>query len=392
MIVTMPKPSQKQKQPQPQRLLLQRQRLRLETLWRFLRQKKQHSLALLLVALSLCYYVLDLNGTNKEEDPFDVPFCDVNGTCHEAPDQPSGRTVYSAYTKRQYDTWWAYNDQLNQRAKAYTERRQKQQKQKQPQQPLKRSLVLLGDSITESWLGTGLGETKQRARGVPQVLQDKFSESFDPIVLAESGDQTQHLLYRIQNGQLPSIQEHNAVFVVMIGTNNLGSGELPGPTSKGILTVAKYVLSHTQGRLLLFQVLPRGDGYQVLPSLCPPRCQSSSSSSSSSSSGAATPAPFTSFLPAIAKVNNLVGQGLEPLKEEYGEHRIEWIDCASSFLRKDDDTKKDAAAAAAVRENNNNNDDDDADAEVDVSLMPDLLHPNAAGHVFLADCILNHVK
>ena len=235
-----------------------------------------------------------------------------------------------------------------------------------------------------------MGETKQRARGVPQVLQDKFSESFDPIVLAESGDQTQHLLYRIQNGQLPSIQEHNAVFVVMIGTNNLGSGELPGPTSKGILTVAKYVLSHTQGRLLLFQVLPRGDGYQVLPSLCPPRCQSSSSSSSSSSSGAATPAPFTSFLPAIAKVNNLVGQGLEPLKEEYGEHRIEWIDCASSFLRKDDDTKKDAAAAAAVRENNNNNDDDDA--EVDVSLMPDLLHPNAAGHVFLADCILNHVK
>ena len=50
-------------------------------------------------------------------------------------------------------------------------------------------LVLLGDSITESWLGTAMGEKIFRAGRVPNVLADKF-KAFDPLVLAVSGDQT----------------------------------------------------------------------------------------------------------------------------------------------------------------------------------------------------------
>ena len=34
----------------------------------------------------------------------------------------------------------------------------------------------------------------------------------------------------------------------------------------------------------------------------------------------------------------------------------------------------------------------DEDQEVNASLMPDLLHPNAAGHKILADCILGELE
>ena len=280
------------------------------------------------------------------EDPFSVPFCDPDGTCHEKPDKPSPRTVYSSWTKEQYNLWWKYNAELNKSAKAYIEKRRKSASNKP-------SLVLLGDSITESWLGTGLGFEKERCIGIPQVLEEKF-QKFDPVVLAISGDQTQHLLYRIQNGQLPSVDDNDAIFVVMIGTNNLGSGELPGPTADGVLAVADYVLNSTKGLLLLFHVLPRGDGKLILPKLSPPRCDSSGT-------------PFKSFSPAIETLNEGVGRGVEGLKEKYGSDRLRWMDCGSKFV-----TTK-------------------GDEEVDFSLMPDLLHPNAAGHKILADCILQEL-
>mmetsp|Transcript_30472 Transcript_30472/g.46478 ORF Transcript_30472/g.46478 Transcript_30472/m.46478 type:complete len:181 (+) Transcript_30472:13-555(+) len=171
-------------------------------------------------------------------------------------------------------------------------------------------------------------------------------------IMIISGDQTQHLLYRIQSGQLPSVDEESAIHVVVIGTNNLGSGELPEPTLKGVLAVADYVLSYTKGQLLLFQILPRGDNH-VLENLCPPRCSSSRK-------------PFESFMPAVHKLNKLVNDGAEDLKEKHGKDRLGWIDCGSNFIA-----------------------NGDGYIEVDETVMPDLLHPNAAKHVFLADCILD---
>jgi lysophospholipase L1-like esterase len=153
---------------------------------------------------------------------------------------------------------------------------------------------------------------------------------------------------------------------MMIGTNNLGSGELPGPTSQGILAAAEYVLkhSHPSSRLLLFQLLPRGDGRTILPNLCPPRCTDSGE-------------PFQSFMPAINKVNDIVQAGIKPLQTKYPYEkeegstsssffsRIEFVDCGSQFLTK-----------GTTRE------------EVDMDLMPDRLHPNAKGMEIIADCIL----
>jgi lysophospholipase L1-like esterase len=314
-------------------------------------------------------------------DPFDQPFCDPgDGTCHEKPNQPSPRTIYSAWNKQQYDRWWKFYNTLNDRAIEYATKRTellKSQKQRLENESfadatIPRALILLGDSITESWLGTGSGVPNPRTEGIPQVLQDELvtKGKLDPLVLAISGDQTQHLLYRLHNGHLQSAyttEDPSAVFVVMIGTNNLGAGELPGPTADGVLAVVEYLLRVTQesqNQIMLFQILPRGDGRTWLPKLCPPRCQLDGK-------------PYTSFLPPIKKVNEAVQDGITKLNTMYKskhstkhDERVTFVDCGKEFLSTDKD-----------------------DLEVkQEELMPDLLHPNAKGHKILARCILDFIE
>jgi hypothetical protein len=113
------------------------------------------------------------------------------------------------------------------------------------------AFISLGNSITESWLGTGRSgaPTNPHTDGIPQevLVQDEQlvrKGNLDPLILAVSGDQTQHLLYRLHNGHLQSTyttDDPSAVFVVMIGTNNLGAGELPGPAADRVLAVVEYL-------------------------------------------------------------------------------------------------------------------------------------------------------
>lgn len=305
------------------------------------------------------------------KDSFSVPFCDSDGTCHETPDEPSPKTIYSSvFSKENYDKWWAFNYVLNERAREYIEKRKRLQIQENDRanKHHTRSLVFLGDSISESWLGSSFGTKSKRTKGIPQVFDKYFNQLsnplFDPIVLALSGDQTQQLLYRMINGQLPSTTEDDAFYIVMIGTNNIGYGELPGPSARGVLKVADYVLSNTKGTLFLFHVLPRGDGFRKLSTLCPPRCTSNGE-------------PFESFMPAVEKLNNAIIEGVyddkDGLKQKHGNDRIVMMDCGTEFLSKNKGEKKQRY-------------------EVDETIMPDLLHPNAAGHEILAKCILSYIN
>lgn len=279
--------------------------------------------------------------TPPSERDFEAPMCEPDGSCHEKPDVASPRTVYSAKSFAQYQAWWTLHDSLVRKGTEFAAGR----RAPLPTFPL----VLLGDSITESWQGSSYGSTTgSRLAGVKEVLPRLASEvGADPLVMGISGDQTQHLLYRMATELPPMLREDpRALFLVMIGTNNLGSGHSPEPTSRGVLAVARWLLERTQGKLVLAKLLPRGDHSKLVP-LCPPRC---------ADDGAA----YKSFASAIDKVNELVEASFEELGAAFGTHRTTLIDCNTHFVA--------------------------PDGGVRPELMPDMLHPNAKGLGFLAQC------
>jgi lysophospholipase L1-like esterase len=276
--------------------------------------------------------------------------CNAEGVCGESPTRPTPRTIYSAKSEKQYREWGVFQAQLNQSAADFCAARyagsSANNEKKKP------AIVFLGDSITEAWIGTNMGGVSDRAEGVPQVFKESFSsEMYDTLVLAIGGDQVQHLQWRLeQGGELPAAirADSQATFVLLIGTNNLGSGILPGPTLDGVVQLVESILKTTKGRLVVLKLLPRGDDFRLAP-LCPPRCDDDGK-------------PYKSFMPAIRKVNDGLQQRLGSIKEE----RLQLVDCGKDF-------------------------EGTAAEEVDGVLMPDKLHPNADGHRKFAACIKKYL-
>lgn len=107
------------------------------------------------------------------------------------------------------------------------------------------NLLFLGDSITDFWPRNG------------EWTWLKFAP-YQPADFGVSGDRTEHVLWRIENGELEGI--HPRVTVIMIGTNNIGqdAGEKPEWAAAGvkkILDVVHEKLPDT--RVLLLGVFPR---------------------------------------------------------------------------------------------------------------------------------------
>lgn len=78
-------------------------------------------------------------------------------------------------------------------------------------------VVLLGDSIFEA-----LALNTSHAAVLGRTIGERWPS---PLVLAVGGDQTQHLLWRLQNGELSAAMASDpaVLFVLHIGTNNLGN-------------------------------------------------------------------------------------------------------------------------------------------------------------------------
>ena len=104
-------------------------------------------------------------------------------------------------------------------------------------------LLFLGDSITERWTSA-------------QDVWKAHYEKYNPANFGISGDATQHILWRIQNGELDNI--HPKVLVLMIGTNNTKGNSADEIAAADKLIVQKIREKLPDTKILLLAIFPRG--------------------------------------------------------------------------------------------------------------------------------------
>ena len=107
-------------------------------------------------------------------------------------------------------------------------------------------LIFIGDSITHGWEGKG------------KAIWEKYYIKRNAVNLGIGGDRTEHVLWRLDNGNIKNINPK--VAVVMIGTNNSGNGRnsaeemIDGVTA--VIEKLRTKLPKTE--ILLLDIFPRG--------------------------------------------------------------------------------------------------------------------------------------
>jgi beta-glucosidase len=104
-------------------------------------------------------------------------------------------------------------------------------------------LLFLGDSITQGWNDNAVWK--------------RFYGPRNAANFGIGGDRTQHVLWRIQNGELEGIEPK--VVVLMIGTNNASSGT-PDEIAQGVTAIVEELRHRLpQAKILLLGVFPRDE-------------------------------------------------------------------------------------------------------------------------------------
>lgn len=165
-------------------------------------------------------------------------------------------------------------------------------------------LVFLGDSITDGWPRNG------------EKTWLKFAP-YNPANFGISGDRTEHVLWRITNGELDGINPKGVV--IMIGTNNIGQNadEKPEWAATGVKKIVDTVREKLpNAQILLLGVFPRGTADSAQRK-------------------------------AVNEINEIISQ--------YGDGKtVRYLDIGKVFL--------------------------DENGEIPADVMPDRLHPNAKGY------------
>ena len=108
-------------------------------------------------------------------------------------------------------------------------------------------LLFIGDSITQGWEGSGKG------------TWEKYYANRKALNLGISGDRTEHVIWRLDNGNLRNQRKAKAA-VVMIGTNNTGHiMQDPTEVYDGVERILSTLRARCpQAKILLLGVFPRG--------------------------------------------------------------------------------------------------------------------------------------
>ncbi|MBX3112983.1 MAG: hypothetical protein KF836_00300 [Fimbriimonadaceae bacterium] len=114
-------------------------------------------------------------------------------------------------------------------------------------------LVLIGDSITHGW--GGRPQPNAQWKGVAPDHYDELFGPYKPLNLGISGDRTQHVLWRLDNGELEGVNPK--VCMIMIGTNNVGSNT-SAEVFEGISKIVDKVHEKSpKSKVLIIGILPR---------------------------------------------------------------------------------------------------------------------------------------
>jgi beta-glucosidase len=109
-------------------------------------------------------------------------------------------------------------------------------------------LLFIGDSITHGWEGGG------------KAVWEEYYGKRNAVNLGISGDQTQHVLWRLKNGNIAGISPKLAV--LMIGTNN-ANHHTPEQIADGIKAIVDELRTKLpETKILILGIFPRGETNQ----------------------------------------------------------------------------------------------------------------------------------
>ncbi|GMI02611.1 hypothetical protein TrVE_jg13799 [Triparma verrucosa] len=202
---------------------------------------------LMTVAPSEYGIVESVSAHSRNRGDFGSPLCTRDGQCREDSTVATPRTEFSARSEQQLSDWLK------------TQALHRRQSIAEFHDGAVIDVLFLGDSITEYLTGKSLEHSccaeQKRA----------FSRAWSKHkVLANgiSGDQTQHLLWRVsdEGGELSVGKAKINRIVINIGTNNLGAGMSPSMAAEGVLKVAQTVSSLVPtAEIIVEEIFPRAN-------------------------------------------------------------------------------------------------------------------------------------